>query len=132
MHNRRWLALLGWQATALHTGARDCWIGWSSLQRRESQFLIRNQSGLLFPPQTGGIPGFGTTLGFGHNLGAAVDSVGRAATGPDTGEKQGGIREDGGLVNSGRERTSDQGDRVRAGTRSVEEETVAGSRLAEQ
>ena len=34
MHGERWLALRGWHAPALSPRARDCWMGWSSLQQR--------------------------------------------------------------------------------------------------
>lgn len=56
VHGERWLALLGWHAAALHCGARDRWIGWTSLQRRQRLFLVLNQSRFLILPQASGIP----------------------------------------------------------------------------
>ena len=52
----RWLALLGWHAAALHCGARDRWIGWTSLQRRQRLFLVANNSRFLILPEAQGTP----------------------------------------------------------------------------
>ena len=52
----RWLALLGWHAAALHCAARDRWIGWSSLQRRQRLFLVANNSRYLLLPAASGVP----------------------------------------------------------------------------
>ena len=45
-----WLALVGWHAAALHCAARDRWIGWSSLQRRQRLFPVAHQSRFLLLP----------------------------------------------------------------------------------
>ncbi len=55
VHGERWLALLGWHAAALHCAARDRWIGWTSLQRRQRLFLVCNQSRFLILPEASGI-----------------------------------------------------------------------------
>ena len=52
----RWLALLGWHAAALHCAARDRWIGWTSLQRRQRLFLVANQSRFLLLTAAGRSP----------------------------------------------------------------------------
>ncbi len=52
----RWLALLGWHAAALHCAARDQWIGWSSLQRRQRLFLVANNSRYVLLPGAAGVP----------------------------------------------------------------------------
>ena len=52
----RWLALLGWQAAALHCTARDRWIGWTSLQRRTGLFLVANNTRYLLLPGAAGPP----------------------------------------------------------------------------
>ena len=51
-----WLALVGWHAAALHCAARDRWIGWSSLQRRQRLFLVANQSRFLLLTAPGAAP----------------------------------------------------------------------------
>ena len=56
MHGERWLALIGWHAAALHCAARDRWIGWSSLQRRQRLFLVANQSRFLLLSEAGSSP----------------------------------------------------------------------------
>ena len=56
MLGERWLALLGWHAAALHCAARDRWIGWSSLQRRQRLFLVANNSRYLLLPAASGVP----------------------------------------------------------------------------
>ena len=55
VHGERWLALLGWHVAALHCAARDRWIGWTSLQRRQRPFLVCNQSRFLILPEASGI-----------------------------------------------------------------------------
>ena len=50
-----WLALLGWHAAALHCAARDRWIGWSSLQRRQRLFLVANNSRYVVLPDGAGV-----------------------------------------------------------------------------
>ena len=62
VHGQRWLALLGWQAAALHCGPRDRWIGWSSLQRRTRLFLLANQSRFLLLPAAGSQPGLASRV----------------------------------------------------------------------
>ena len=52
----RWLALIGWHAAALHCAARDRWIGWTSLQRRQRLFLVVNQSRFLLLSEAGSSP----------------------------------------------------------------------------
>ena len=52
----RWLALVGWHAAALHCAARDRWIGWTSLQRRQRLFLVVNQSRFLLLSEVGSVP----------------------------------------------------------------------------
>ena len=52
----RWLALLGWHAAALHCAARERWIGWHTLQRRQRLFLIVNNSRFLLLPNAAGTP----------------------------------------------------------------------------
>lgn len=52
----RWLALLGWHAAALHCAARERWIGWHTLQRRQRLFLIVNNSRFLLLPDAAGTP----------------------------------------------------------------------------
>ena len=49
----RWLALLGWQCAALHCAARDRWIGWTPLQRRQRLFLVANLSRFLVLTEAG-------------------------------------------------------------------------------
>ena len=56
VHGERWLALIGWHAAALHCAARDRWIGWSSLQRRQRLFLVANQSRFLLLSEAGSSP----------------------------------------------------------------------------
>ena len=44
----QWLALLGWNAAALHLKAREAWIGWSGEQlRRRRQFVAQNSRFVL-------------------------------------------------------------------------------------
>ena len=62
VHGQRWLALLGWQAAALHSGPRDRWIGWSPLQRRTRLFLLANQSRFLLLPRAGSQPGLASRV----------------------------------------------------------------------
>jgi hypothetical protein len=45
-----WLALLGWSSAALHCGARDKWINWSSMLRKQRLFLIANNTRFLILP----------------------------------------------------------------------------------
>lgn len=52
----RWLALLGWHAAALHCAAREQWIGWHPLQRRQRLFLVANNSRFLILPTAAGTP----------------------------------------------------------------------------
>ncbi len=52
----QWLALIGWHAAALHCAARDRWIGWTSLQRRQRLFLVANQSRFLLLCEAGSCP----------------------------------------------------------------------------
>ena len=52
----RWLALLGWHSAALHCAARDRWIGWSHLQRRQRLFLLANNSRYVLLPAAAGVP----------------------------------------------------------------------------
>ena len=49
-------ASAGWHAAALHCAARESWIGWTSLQRRQRLLLIANQSRFLVLPEAGGTP----------------------------------------------------------------------------
>ena len=58
----RWLALVGWQAAALHCAARDRWIGWTSLQRRQRLFLVANQSRFLLLSEAGRCPGLASRV----------------------------------------------------------------------
>ena len=51
-----WLALVGWHAAALHCAARDRWIGWSSLQRRQRLFPVAHQSRFLLLTAPGAAP----------------------------------------------------------------------------
>ena len=62
VQGQRWLALLGWQAAALHSGPRDRWIGWSPLQRRTRLFLLANQSRFLLLPRAGSQPGLASRV----------------------------------------------------------------------
>ena len=62
VQGQRWLALLGWQAAALHSGPRDRWIGWSPLQRRTRLFLLANQSRFLLLPRVGSQPGLASRV----------------------------------------------------------------------
>ena len=62
VQGQRWLALLGWQAAALHCGPRDRWIGWSPLQRRTRLFLLANQSRSLLLPRAGSQPGLASRV----------------------------------------------------------------------
>ena len=50
------VAVLGWHAAALHCAARDHWIGWTSLQRRQRLFLVANQSRFLLLCEAGSCP----------------------------------------------------------------------------
>ena len=48
-----WVALLGWQAAALHSRARDEWIGWPlSLLRQRLHLLANNARFLLLPGES--------------------------------------------------------------------------------
>ena len=62
VHGERWLGLLGWHAAALHCAARDRWIGWTSLQRRQRLFLVVNQSRFLLLVQPGQCPGLASRV----------------------------------------------------------------------
>lgn len=62
VHGERWLGLLGWQAAALHCAARDRWIGWTSLQRRQRLFLVVNQSRFLLLSPAGACPGLASRV----------------------------------------------------------------------
>ena len=62
VQGQRWLALLGWQAAALHSGPRDRWIGWSPLQRRTRLFLLASQSRFLLLPRAGSQPGLASRV----------------------------------------------------------------------
>ena len=62
VQGQRWLALLGCQAAALHSGPRDRWIGWSPLQRRTRLFLLANQSRFLLLPRAGSQPGLASRV----------------------------------------------------------------------
>ncbi|MFA7525349.1 MAG: ISAs1 family transposase, partial [Acidithiobacillus sp.] len=46
----RWVALLGWQAAAYQCQARDQWIGWSWVLRRQRLHLIANNARFLILP----------------------------------------------------------------------------------
>lgn len=46
----KWLALIGWQAAAYKCEARDSWIGWPHLLRRQRLHLIANNSRFLILP----------------------------------------------------------------------------------
>ena len=46
----RWVALLGWQATAYQCQAREQWIGWSWVLRRQRLHLIANNARFLILP----------------------------------------------------------------------------------
>lgn len=46
----RWLALLGWQAGALHCEARDSWVGWSGGLLAQRLHLIANNGRFLVLP----------------------------------------------------------------------------------
>ncbi|WP_414039206.1 ISAs1 family transposase [Acidithiobacillus sp. M4-SHS-6] len=46
----RWVALLGWQAAAYQCQARDRWIGWSAVLRRQRLHLIANNARFLILP----------------------------------------------------------------------------------
>ena len=49
----RWVALLGWQAAALHSRARDEWIGWPlSLLRQRLHLIANNGRFLLLPGES--------------------------------------------------------------------------------
>ena len=58
----RWLALLGWQAGALHCEARERWIGWSPGQRRTRLFLVANNARFLLLPAAGSVPGLASRV----------------------------------------------------------------------
>lgn len=62
VHGERWLGLLGWHAAALHCAARDHWIGWTSLQRRQRLFLVANQSRFLLLSAAGQHPGLASRV----------------------------------------------------------------------
>ena len=62
VHGERWLALIGWHAAALHCAARDRWIGWTSLQRRQRLFLLANQSRFLLLTEAGRHPGLASRV----------------------------------------------------------------------
>ncbi len=62
VHGERWLGLLGWHAAALHCAARDHWIGWTSLQRRQRLFLVANQSRFLLLSAAGQYPGLASRV----------------------------------------------------------------------
>ena len=62
VHGERWLGLLGWHAAALHCAARDRWIGWTSLQRRQRLFLVVNQSRFLLLGAPGQYPGLASRV----------------------------------------------------------------------
>ena len=62
VHGERWLGLLGWQSAALHCAARDHWIGWTSLQRRQRLFLVVNQSRFLLLSAAGQHPGLASRV----------------------------------------------------------------------
>ena len=62
VHGERWLGLLGWHAAALHCAARDRWIGWTSLQRRQRLFLVANQSRFLLLSAAGQHPGLASRV----------------------------------------------------------------------
>ena len=46
----RWIALLGWQAAAYQCQARDRWIGWSWILRRQRLHLLANNARFLILP----------------------------------------------------------------------------------
>ncbi|MHB1527513.1 MAG: Druantia anti-phage system protein DruA [Candidatus Dormibacteria bacterium] len=46
----RWVALLGWQAAAYQCQAREQWIGWSWVLRRQRLHLIANNARFLILP----------------------------------------------------------------------------------
>ncbi|MBU2750754.1 DUF4338 domain-containing protein, partial [Acidithiobacillus thiooxidans] len=46
----RWVALLGWHAAAFQCQARDRWIGWSWILRRQRLHLIANNARFLILP----------------------------------------------------------------------------------
>lgn len=50
IHEGRWLALIGWQGSAYICGARDRWIGWSPILRRQRLHLIANNARFLMLP----------------------------------------------------------------------------------
>ena len=62
MVGERWLALLGWQAAALHCGPRERWIGWSPRQRRTRLFLVANQARFLVSEAAGTAPGLASRV----------------------------------------------------------------------
>ena len=76
VHGERWLALIGWHAAALHCAARDRWIGWSSLQRRQRLFLVANQSRFLLLSEAGSSPHLASRV-----LGLSLRQLPRAALG---------------------------------------------------
>ncbi|MBU2774393.1 DUF4338 domain-containing protein [Acidithiobacillus ferrooxidans] len=47
----RWVALLGWQAAAYQCQAREQWIGWSWVLRRQRLHLIANNARFLILPR---------------------------------------------------------------------------------
>ena len=62
MQGERWLALLGWQSAALHCAARERWIGWNSVQRRQRLHLVVNQSRFLLLGAAGQYPGLASRV----------------------------------------------------------------------
>ena len=57
VQGERWLAQLGWQSAAQHSGPRDRWIAWSTLQRTTRLFLVANNARFLVLPAAGSVPG---------------------------------------------------------------------------
>jgi hypothetical protein len=48
--DERWLALLGWQAAALKSAARDAWIGWPRVLHYQRLHLLANNARFLILP----------------------------------------------------------------------------------
>ena len=63
----RWLALVGWQAAALHCDPRERWIGWSPLQRRARLFLVAQNARFLLLHEAGQAPSLASRV-LGLNL----------------------------------------------------------------
>ena len=57
-----WLALLGWQAAALHCAPRDRWIGWTARPRLPRLYLVAGNARFLLLEPPGRWPGLASRV----------------------------------------------------------------------